>query len=68
MLGEFEGHFNRCRKYNEAKIHRKYEILIADLERENADLKMKIDLELQSRPSSQSYVSDLIDKMIALQN
>ena len=44
LVKEYEQHFARCRKYNEAKIHRKYEIIIADLTKENADMKSKLSL------------------------
>ena len=61
-------HIEQCKKYNEAKIHRKYEIIIDDLNKENNQLKDKLAMELKARPASQTYVSDLIDKMITLRN
>ena len=42
--------------------------MLNDLRQENSNLKAKIDLELSARPSSQKYVSDLIDRMVDLQN
>ncbi len=31
MITDFDSNISRCKKYNEAKINRKYEIIIKDL-------------------------------------
>lgn len=66
MIEQFDRDINICKKYNEAKINRKYEIVIHDLQAEIARLRHHLALEQQSRSPSKKHISDLLEKMVAL--
>jgi hypothetical protein len=68
LLNSFGEQVERCKKYNEARIHRKYESTILILEQQNITLQRTLQLEREGVPSSQVYVSDLIDRMVELRN
>jgi hypothetical protein len=65
MILELDKGINICKKYNEAKINRKYEIVINDLQTEIAKLRHNLSLEKESRSPSKKHVSDLLEKMVA---
>lgn len=65
MIHELDRGISICKKYNEAKINRKYEIIINDLQAEIAKLRMSLNLEKQNRSPGKKHVSDLLEKMVA---
>jgi hypothetical protein len=65
MIQDLDKGISICKKYNEAKINRKYEIVIHDLQAEIARLRHNLNLEQQSRSPSKKHVSDLLEKMVA---
>lgn len=65
MIKELDKDISICKKYNEAKINRKYEIVINDLQAEISRLSHNLTLEKQSRSPSKKHVSDLLEKMVA---
>jgi len=60
MIKEFDTGINRCKKYNEAKIHRKYEIIINDLQAEIKRLQDNLKLEQDARSPTKKHVSDIL--------
>ena len=64
VVSDLDVSIRDCKKYNEAKIHRKYEILIADLRKRISFLEEKIKEEQRARSPSKRYVEDLLDKLI----
>lgn len=64
MILQLDKGINTCKKYNEAKINRKYEIVINDLQAEIAKLRHNLTLEQQSRSPSKKHISDLLEKMV----
>ena len=68
VLSGFDNSITDCKKYNEAKIHRKYEIRIADLEEEIKMLKEKVSYEQSARDPSKKYVENLVDQLVMYKN
>ena len=68
MIDEFDDNIIQCKRYNEAKIHRKYEMKIASLERQIKILIDKVEAEHKARDPSKKYVEDLVHQLVLYKN
>lgn len=66
MIKEFDSGITLCKKYNEAKINRKYEIIIHDLQAEIKRLQDSLKLEQDARSPTKKHVSDILEKLVQL--
>lgn len=66
MIKELDSGINLCKKYNEAKINRKYEIIIHDLQAEIKRLQDNLKLEQDARSPTKKHVSDILEKLVQL--
>ena len=56
-MAQLDNSINRCKNYNEAKVNRKYEIVIKDLESEIRKLSQKLKLEQEARSPTKKHIS-----------
>ncbi len=68
MISELDKGINLCKKYNEAKINRKYEIIITDLQNEIKRLQDNLKLEQDARSPTKKHVSDILEKLVIFKN
>lgn len=64
MIKNFETSINRCKRYNEAKINRKYEIVINDLQNEIKKLTNRLKIEQDSKSPTKKYITNLLDQLV----
>ena len=64
MFSDLDKGINLCKKYNEAKINRKYEIIINDLQAEIKRLQDNLKLEQDARSPTKKHVSDILEKLV----
>lgn len=65
MVAQFDSSINRCKTYNEAKVNRKYEIMVKDLEGEIRKLSQKLKLEQEARSPTKKHISEILDKLVS---
>ena len=65
MISDLDKGISRCKKYNEAKINRKYEIIIHDLQAEIRRLQENLKLEQDARSPTKKHISDILEKLVA---
>lgn len=68
MISELDKGISLCKRYNEAKINRKYEIIITDLQKEIKRLQDNLKLEQDARSPTKKHVSDILEKLVAFKN
>lgn len=68
MISELDKGISLCKKYNEAKINRKYEIIITDLQSEIKRLQDNLKLEQDARSPTKKHVSDILEKLVTFKN
>lgn len=68
MINQFDQGISLCKKYNEAKINRKYEIIITDLQKEIKRLQDNLKLEQDARSPTKKHVSDILEKLVFFKN
>lgn len=68
MIKDLDTGINRCKKYNEAKINRKYEIIINDLQAEIKRLQESLKLQQDARSPTKKHVSDILEKLVQLRS
>ena len=66
MIKDLDSGINLCKKYNEAKINRKYQIIIHDLQAEIKRLQDNLKLEQDARSPTKKHVSDILEKLVQL--
>ena len=64
MIKNFDTTIERCKRYNEAKINRKYEMIITDLESEVRKLTQKLKIEQDARSPTKKHVTEILDQLV----
>jgi FtsZ-binding cell division protein ZapB len=68
MISGLDKGISLCKKYNEAKINRKYEIIISDLQTEIKRLQDNLTLEQDARSPTKKHISDILEKLVFFKN
>lgn len=58
----------RCKRFNEVKTYRKYEVIMRDMELEIIRLKDKLQMEEQMKSPTKDYLSDILNKLVDYRN
>lgn len=66
MLASFDSEIKKCKRFNEVKTHRKYEVMIRDLEIQNEQLAAKLQKEQLMRSPTKDYMTELLQKIVEL--
>lgn len=68
ILETFDSEIKKCKRFNEVKTYRKYEVIIRDLEIQNEQLAAKLKKEELMRSPTKEYIADLLNKIIELKH
>lgn len=64
IISDYDHEIKECKKYNEARIHRKYQIALKDFEKHIKYLDDQVKAERQARSPSKKFVEDLVNKLV----
>lgn len=64
FIKNFDSSIIKCKRFNEVKTYRKYEVIMRDMELEIVKLKDKLQMEEQMRTPTKEYLSDILNKLV----
>lgn len=68
FIRNFDTTIVKCKRFNEVKTYRKYEVIMRDMELEIMKLRDKLQMEEQMRSPTKEYLSDILNKLVEYKN
>lgn len=64
VIQNFDESIHECKKFNEAKVHRKYEVVIDEQQKKIHQLHSRLMEEQRVRSPSKKYIEELLNKLV----